>query len=341
MVSSPPAARRRRAVRGDLRPGDGEPWAAPGAAGYGARGAGAGAAGPRRDRAGSWRGSPARSTRTLVEEIVLAAHGWPGEAERLATRLIEERSARRVVAAVEQAGPASQALAAAREEVAAGVRDLARVRARHGVAAAGADAVACPYKGLAPYEPSDAPLFHGREELVARLCARLVDTAFVAVVGPSGAGKSSLVRAGLLPALAAGVLPGLAEVRQHLLVPGWTAAGARPARPSSWWTSSRRSSPRSPTTSPSRPTSMTSPHSPPGRVPGSWSCCAAISWERAPRTPAWQSCSATAPCWSGRCARRRSAARSNYPPARSDCAANRRWSTRSCRTCRTRRARCR
>ncbi len=63
-------------------------------------------------------------------------------------------------------------------------------------------------------------LFHGREELVARLCARLVDTTFVAVVGPSGAGKSSLVRAGLLPALAAGVLPGLADAQQHLLVPG-------------------------------------------------------------------------------------------------------------------------
>ena len=55
---------------------------------------------------------------------------------------------------------------------------------------------------------------------MARLCARLVDTPFVAVVGPSGAGKSSLVRAGLLPALAAGVLPGLAEAGQHLLVPG-------------------------------------------------------------------------------------------------------------------------
>ncbi|HVQ91484.1 MAG TPA: BTAD domain-containing putative transcriptional regulator [Mycobacteriales bacterium] len=155
----------------------------------------------------------------LVAEIVLAVHGHPAEAERLAARLIEQRSARRVAAAVERAGPASQALAAARDEVASGVRDLARVRVRHGGAAAGAAAIACPYKGLAPYQPTDAALFHGREELVARLCARLVDTAFVAVVGPSGAGKSSLVRAGLLPALAAGVLPGLAGAAQHLLVP--------------------------------------------------------------------------------------------------------------------------
>ena len=156
----------------------------------------------------------------LEEEILLAAHGWPGEAERLAARLIEERSTRRVVAAVERARPAKQALAAARAEVASGVRDLTRVRARHAHTAAGVDAVACPYKGLARYDRSDAALFHGREELVARLCARLVDTTFVAVVGPSGAGKSSLVRAGLLPALAAGVLPGLADARQHLLAPG-------------------------------------------------------------------------------------------------------------------------
>ncbi len=156
----------------------------------------------------------------LVEEIVLAAHGRPGEAERIAARLIEERSERRVVAAVEQARPASRALAAAREEVASGIRDLVRVRARHTDAAAGVDRIACPYKGLARYDQSDAALFHGREELVARLCARLVDTTFVAVVGPSGAGKSSLVRAGLLPALADGVLPGLADARQHLLAPG-------------------------------------------------------------------------------------------------------------------------
>jgi WD40 repeat protein len=156
----------------------------------------------------------------VEEEIVSAAGGWPGEAERLAARLVEQRSARRVVAGVEQAGPASRALAAAREEVASGVQDLARVRALRPGAAAGADRIACPYKGLAAYQPNDSPMFYGREELVARLCARLVDTAFVAVVGPSGAGKSSLVQAGLLPALAAGVLPGLAEAQQHLLAPG-------------------------------------------------------------------------------------------------------------------------
>jgi DNA-binding SARP family transcriptional activator len=155
----------------------------------------------------------------LLEEVVAAADGWPGPAEKLAAQLVEEQSSRRVTAAAEQARPASLALAAAREEVASGVRDLARVRARPVATAAGAERVACPYKGLAFYEPGDAALFHGRQELVARLCARLVDTAFVALVGPSGAGKSSLVRAGLLPALAAGVLPGLGDAQQHLTAP--------------------------------------------------------------------------------------------------------------------------
>ena len=43
-----------------------------------------------------------------ADEIVLAAQGRPGVAERLATRLVEQRSAQRVVAAVEQADPAGE-----------------------------------------------------------------------------------------------------------------------------------------------------------------------------------------------------------------------------------------
>ena len=54
----------------------------------------------------------------------------------------------------------------------------------------------------------DAPWFFGRERLVAELAARLATRPVLAVVGASGSGKSSLVRAGLLPALAAGSLPG-------------------------------------------------------------------------------------------------------------------------------------
>jgi DNA-binding SARP family transcriptional activator/WD40 repeat protein len=156
----------------------------------------------------------------LVAQIAVAAGGWPGAVQRLTMRLVEERSVQRVAVAAEQAGPASRALSVARGEVAAGVRELTRLRARPAEPAVEAGRLACPYKGLAAYEQADAPLFHGREELVSGLCARLVDTPFVAVVGASGAGKSSLVRAGLLPALANGVLPNLADAPQWILTPG-------------------------------------------------------------------------------------------------------------------------
>jgi len=81
-------------------------------------------------------------------------------------------------------------------------------------------AVICPYKGLARYEPDDAEYFFGRERLVAELVTHLVGAGLVGVVGPSGSGKSSLVRAGLLPALADGVLPGSDRWRQVLVRPG-------------------------------------------------------------------------------------------------------------------------
>jgi DNA-binding SARP family transcriptional activator/WD40 repeat protein len=78
----------------------------------------------------------------------------------------------------------------------------------------------CPYKGLATYQASDAALFHGRGRMVTRLVARLVDTPLVAVSGSSGAGKSSLVRAGLLPALSRGALPGSEAWTPVVVTPG-------------------------------------------------------------------------------------------------------------------------
>ena len=85
--------------------------------------------------------------------------------------------------------------------------------------------VVCPFKGLTSYDVEDAEHFFGREQLVAELVARLVGAPLLAVVGPSGSGKSSVVRAGLLPALAAGVLPGSDGWTQVLIRPG-----DRPAR---------------------------------------------------------------------------------------------------------------
>jgi WD40 repeat protein/DNA-binding SARP family transcriptional activator len=78
----------------------------------------------------------------------------------------------------------------------------------------------CPYRGLARYEAGDANLFVGRERLVDELVARLVDEQLLVVVGPSGAGKSSLVRAGLMPALTSGVLPGSQAWSVQVIQPG-------------------------------------------------------------------------------------------------------------------------
>ena len=69
----------------------------------------------------------------------------------------------------------------------------------------------CPYPGLAPFGSQDASRFFGREQLTAvlltRLAEQLTSPALLMVLGPSGSGKSSLLRAGLLSAIAAGGLP--------------------------------------------------------------------------------------------------------------------------------------
>ncbi|WP_261574941.1 caspase, EACC1-associated type [Frankia gtarii] len=64
----------------------------------------------------------------------------------------------------------------------------------------------CPYPGLRPFE--DPRFFHGRDRLVTDAVDLLNDGSRrpgpVFVLGPSGSGKSSLLRAGILPALARG-----------------------------------------------------------------------------------------------------------------------------------------
>jgi WD40 repeat protein/DNA-binding CsgD family transcriptional regulator len=78
----------------------------------------------------------------------------------------------------------------------------------------------CPFKGLASFDFADAGYFFGRERVVAELVARLAGSTFLGVVGPSGSGKSSVVRAGLVPALANGVLPGSEHWPVAILRPG-------------------------------------------------------------------------------------------------------------------------
>src|SRR5215212_4129074 len=70
------------------------------------------------------------------------------------------------------------------------------------------DDALCPYVGLDAFLEPNHHLFFGRERLLGELIDRVGQHRLVAVVGPSGSGKSSLVRAGLVPALKAGALPG-------------------------------------------------------------------------------------------------------------------------------------
>jgi hypothetical protein len=65
-----------------------------------------------------------------------------------------------------------------------------------------------PYKGLRAFQETDAADFYGRDTVVDELLQALAHHRLIGVVGPSGSGKSSVVRAGLVPALRAGGLPG-------------------------------------------------------------------------------------------------------------------------------------
>ena len=95
------------------------------------------------------------------------------------------------------------------EEIATALR--AALEGTH-VAPQPAGPIRNPYKGLRAFLEADALDFFGRETVVKRLLQSLVEDGhtqrFLAVVGPSGSGKSSVVRAGLVPALRRGAIPG-------------------------------------------------------------------------------------------------------------------------------------
>jgi WD40 repeat protein len=83
----------------------------------------------------------------------------------------------------------------------------------------------CPYRGLLPFGEDDADVFYGRELLTAELTVtvsrQMASGGMVVITGASGAGKSSLIRAGLLPALARGEAgAGSGEWALYVITPG-------------------------------------------------------------------------------------------------------------------------
>ncbi|MGW1173573.1 nSTAND1 domain-containing NTPase [Kitasatospora sp. NPDC002543] len=91
-----------------------------------------------------------------------------------------------------------------------------------------------PYRALEPFTAEHARWFRGREEAVRQVLAGLAGgRRVVLLLGPSGSGKSSLVQAGVLPALAAGRLPGSDRWLPVVVRPGpdLPAALARAGQP--------------------------------------------------------------------------------------------------------------
>jgi WD40 repeat protein/tRNA A-37 threonylcarbamoyl transferase component Bud32 len=148
------------------------------------------------------------------------------ELARAALAVVADEASRLLVDVASRAAAGRSDLSDVEAELAGKVIDLQSVREQARVLSGPATPTRvategiCPFKGLASFEPVDADYFFGRERLVAELVARLVGTGFLGIVGPSGSGKSSVLRAGLLPALAGGVLPGTGGWRRLLLRPG-------------------------------------------------------------------------------------------------------------------------
>jgi WD40 repeat protein/energy-coupling factor transporter ATP-binding protein EcfA2 len=165
-----------------------------------------------------------------VEQVAELSGGIPLLVHEHASGLARERAARRVEQAAGRLATQRARLLTFRGEVADGVETIQRLLEQRRAQFAGRQAqlqgqavaslAGCPYKGLARFEAADADNFFGRERLVAELLARVPETSLVAVVGPSGSGKSSLLRAGLVPALAGGVLEGTEPWRTVALCPG-------------------------------------------------------------------------------------------------------------------------
>ena len=158
-----------------------------------------------------------------VNDLLTRSRGVPGELLRLAAGWARDDAARRVKAAASELAHGGVGLRSAQAAVTASVLELQRAseQARATSAREGfAGVMTCPYQGLAAFDVNDAERFFGRERLVAALVARLATAPALALVGASGSGKSSVLRAGLIPALAAGVLPGSDTWQRRIVRPG-------------------------------------------------------------------------------------------------------------------------
>ena len=163
----------------------------------------------------------ARRRDVPVERLVEESGGIPQRVHRVAAEWARTEAARRVERLRRSRGGGARGPARGRGRAGRATScELQALRERAELRDGAPEVVACPFKGLASFDVDDAEFFFGRERLVAEMVARLAGAPLMGIVGPSGSGKSSALRAGLLPALAAGVLPGSERWALALLRPG-------------------------------------------------------------------------------------------------------------------------
>jgi len=154
-----------------------------------------------------------------VESMARASRGVPGRIHEVVSDWARSEARRRLAAAAEF-------LAAGRDRRASDLEfanNVIGLKLGRLYSVEGRDfppVEACPYKGLAQFEAEDSAYFFGRERFVGELAARTVQVGLLGVVGASGSGKSSVIAAGLLPSLRAGLLPGSEQWEQASIRPG-------------------------------------------------------------------------------------------------------------------------
>jgi WD40 repeat protein/class 3 adenylate cyclase len=153
-----------------------------------------------------------------LESMARASGGVPGRVHEVVSEWARDEAGRRLAAAAEWLAE-GQGRRSADLEFANNVIGLKLGRLYSGEGQDATDSE-CPYKGLASFEEADAAYFFGRERLVGELAARTVQVGLLGVVGASGSGKSSVVAAGLIPSLRAGLLPGSERWRHVMFRPG-------------------------------------------------------------------------------------------------------------------------
>src|SRR4051812_18993369 len=155
-----------------------------------------------------------------VERLLAASGGLPARLHGVASDWARMLDLRRLADSVGRITADRSGLRAAEDDLVGSIVKLQVARERTEPAALAADGAVCPYKGLASFRAGDAGYFFGRERFVAELVARVTGAPFLGIVGPSGSGKSSALHAGVLAALAAGVLPGSEAWALAVLRPG-------------------------------------------------------------------------------------------------------------------------